>query len=189
MKLFRSINYASKHSENGFEDARRSYGSVIIAAIFVFVAALATTDWAIIDFTNTELEAVHVQLGVWGEWRTKTNHSLETVEWIPHFPAPPASVLRLADTDLKPMCIVVTVEVLTNSVNEWNISVAEQSKNVDWDYSVGQTNGRSTYMAWSCVFIYALAAVTFALGSHKQKGSRAATAEFEIEDRPIHIGR
>uniref|UniRef100_A0A914RYZ5 Uncharacterized protein n=1 Tax=Parascaris equorum TaxID=6256 RepID=A0A914RYZ5_PAREQ len=87
------------------------------------------------------------------------------------------------------MCIVVTVEVLTNSVHEWNISVAEQSKNVDWDYSVGQKNGRSAYMAWTCVCVYALAAISFALGSHKQKGSRAATAEFEIEDRPIHIGR
>lgn len=62
-------------------------------------------------------------------------------------------------------------------------------QNVDWDYSVGQKNGRSAYMAWTCVFVYALAAITFALGSHKQKGSRAATAEFEIEDRPIHIGR
>uniref|UniRef100_A0A915AHL7 Ribosomal protein L2 n=1 Tax=Parascaris univalens TaxID=6257 RepID=A0A915AHL7_PARUN len=206
-----------------------------IASIFVFIAALATPDWAIIDFTNTDLEAVHVQLGVWGEWRTKTNHSLGTIEWIPHFPAPPRSVLRLADTDLRhyyraqmafgmislvlmlsnnalaiytfyhhrymykrlvaclhaviAMCIVVTVEVLTNSVHEWNISVAEQSKNVDWDYSVGQKNGRSAYMAWTCVCVYALAAISFALGSHKQKGSRAATAEFEIEDRPIHIGR
>uniref|UniRef100_A0A915AFY2 Ribosomal protein L2 n=1 Tax=Parascaris univalens TaxID=6257 RepID=A0A915AFY2_PARUN len=72
-----------------------------IASIFVFIAALATPDWAIIDFTNTDLEAVHVQLGVWGEWRTKTNHSLGTIEWIPHFPAPPRSVLRLADTDLR----------------------------------------------------------------------------------------
>lgn len=44
-------------------------------------------------------------------------------------------------------------------------------------------------MAYACVFIYIFAAIAFAVSSHKQKGSRAATAEFEIEDRPIHIGR
>ncbi|VDK30852.1 unnamed protein product [Gongylonema pulchrum] len=87
------------------------------------------------------------------------------------------------------MCIVVTIEVLTNSVNEWNLSVAEQAKNMEWDYSVGQTTGLATYLAWTCVCIYTFAAAIFAFGSHKHKGSRAATAEFEIEDRPIHIGR
>ncbi|VDK46354.1 unnamed protein product [Anisakis simplex] len=206
-----------------------------IIAIFIFIAALVLPDWAIINFTNSQHEAVQVQLGVWGEWRTIINNSLKSVEWIPHFPSPPASVLRLADTDLKhyyraqiafgiislllmlsnnslaiytfyhhrymykrlvaclhaltAMCVVVMVEVLTNSVNEWNISVAEQSRIVGWDYSIGQRNGRSTYMAWICVIVYALASITFAISSHKQKGSRAATAEFEIEDRPIHIGR
>lgn len=62
-------------------------------------------------------------------------------------------------------------------------------QNIEWDYSVGQTTGLPTYLAWACVLIYLFAAVAFALGSHKHKGSRAATAEFEIEDRPIHIGR
>ncbi|VDO27734.1 unnamed protein product [Onchocerca flexuosa] len=62
-------------------------------------------------------------------------------------------------------------------------------QNIEWDYSVGQTTGLPTYLAWTCVFINLFAAMTFALGSHKHKGSRAATAEFEIEDRPIHIGR
>ncbi|MCP9266257.1 hypothetical protein DINM_021772 [Dirofilaria immitis] len=87
------------------------------------------------------------------------------------------------------MCIVVMIEILTNSISEWNRSVAEQAKNIEWDYSVGQTTGLPTYLAWTCVLIYLFAAVSFALGSHKHKGSRAATAEFEIEDRPIHIGR
>ncbi|VDD97205.1 unnamed protein product [Enterobius vermicularis] len=87
------------------------------------------------------------------------------------------------------MCIVVTVEVLTNSVNEWNVNVAQQSKNIEWDYSVAERAGSSTYLAWTCIASYVTAAVAFALGSHKQKGSRAATAEFEIEDRPVHIGR
>lgn len=204
-------------------------------AIVVFVIALLTPNWTIIDFTNTDLEAIHVQLGVWGEWRTKINGTKQIVEWIPHFPSPPEHVLRLADADLKhyyrtqmafgiislllmfatnalafytfchhryiykrlaaclygviAMCIVVTIEVLTNSVNEWNLSVAEQAKNTEWDYSVGQTTGLPTYLAWTCVFIYIFAGATFAVSSHKHKGSRAATAEFEIEDRPIHIGR
>ncbi|MFH4976801.1 hypothetical protein AB6A40_003510 [Gnathostoma spinigerum] len=206
-----------------------------IGAVAVFIFALVTPSWAIIDFTNIDLEAVHVKLGVWGEWRTKRNFTEEKTEWIPHFPSPPEAILRLADTDLKhyyriqmafgimsliimlfnnslavytffhhrymykrlvaclhaviAMCIVVTIEVLTNSVNEWNISVAEQSRNGDWDYSAAQSTGYSTYVAWFVVGIYALASVAFAVGSHKQKGSRAATAEFEIEDRPIHIGR
>lgn len=42
-------------------------------AIGIFVFSLLTPNWTIIDFTNTDLEEIHVQLGVWGEWRTKTN--------------------------------------------------------------------------------------------------------------------
>ena len=34
-----------------------------------------------------------------------------------------------------------------------------------------------------------VAAIIFLLGSHKQKGDKAATADLEIEDRPIHVGR
>ncbi|KAK6109819.1 Uncharacterized protein BM_BM2791 [Brugia malayi] len=204
-------------------------------AIIIFVISLLTPNWTIIDFTNTDFEEIHVQLGVWGEWRTKTNGTKQIVEWIPHFPRPPEHVLRLADADLKhfylvqmvfgiislllmfstnalavytfyhhryifkrlvaclygviAMCIVVTIEILTNSISEWNRSVAEQAKNIEWDYSVGQTTGLPTYLAWTCVLIYLFAAIAFALGSHKHKGSRAATAEFEIEDRPVHIGR
>lgn len=206
-----------------------------IAAIAVFVIALATPNWIIIEFTNIDLENVHVQLGVWGEWRTITNNSDSTRLWIPHFPSPPETVLRLADADLKhyyraqmafgiialvlmlstnsiaiatfyyhrftykrlvsgldfliAMCIIVTIEVLTNSVTEWDRSVAKQAENTEWDYSVGRHTGISTYLAWCCSGTYFLAAVVFFIGSHKHKGSRAATAEFEIEDRPIHIGR
>lgn len=75
----------------------------------------------------------------------------------------------------------------------WKIFSDKNAKimlqNIEWDYSVGQTTGLPTYLAWTCVLIYVLAAIAFALGSNKQKGSRAATAELEIEDRPIHIGR
>ncbi|VDO28959.1 unnamed protein product, partial [Onchocerca flexuosa] len=164
-------------------------------AIIIFVISLLTPNWTIIDFTNTDLEEIHVQLGVWGEWRTKTNGTKKVVEWIPHFPKPPEYVLRLADADLKcsfsffllsnyffsfllltfldfylvqmvfgiislvlmfsnnalaiytfyhhrfifkrlvaclygviAMCIVVTIEILMNSISEWNRSVAEQAK-------------------------------------------------------------
>ena len=59
-------------------------------------------------------------------------------------------------------------------------------------------------MAWSVVALYLLGMFACILplylnlknihflvlhASHKQKGNRAATEEFEIEDRPIHIGR
>uniref|UniRef100_A0A1I8BCS4 NUDIX hydrolase n=1 Tax=Meloidogyne hapla TaxID=6305 RepID=A0A1I8BCS4_MELHA len=37
------------------------------------------------------------------------------------------------------MCIVVTIEVLINSVDEWNLEVAERSHLPgNWDYSSGQ---------------------------------------------------
>ncbi|RCN35672.1 Tat pathway signal sequence domain protein [Ancylostoma caninum] len=71
-----------------------------IAAI-VLIAALATPNWAVLDFTNTEYQQVHVQLGVWGEWRTVMNSTHKNVEWIPHFPTPPENIARLADADLK----------------------------------------------------------------------------------------
>lgn len=204
-------------------------------AVVVLVAALATPNWAVLDFINTEFQQVHVQLGVWGEWRTVNNFSHKTVEWIPHFPTPPENVARLADADLKhyyraqaaigvialflllatntlalytfyhhryiykrlvaclflvvAMAIVVTIEVLSNSVDEWNTAVALASKQGDWDYDAVKVAGYSTRMAQSVVAACVFSAIAFALGSHKQKGDNAAAAEFEIEDRPVHIGR
>lgn len=87
------------------------------------------------------------------------------------------------------MCMVMTVEILINSVDEWNIEVAQKALDSDWDYSAARTIGHAVYMAWVVVGIHLMAAIAFAIGSHKQKGSRAATAEFEIEDRPVYIGR
>uniref|UniRef100_A0A914KQT2 Uncharacterized protein n=1 Tax=Meloidogyne incognita TaxID=6306 RepID=A0A914KQT2_MELIC len=88
------------------------------------------------------------------------------------------------------MCIVVTIEVLINSVDEWNIEVAERSHLPgNWDYSSGQEIEMPVYMAWTVVALYLLGMFAFLHASHKQKGNRAATEEFEIEDRPIHIGR
>jgi len=95
------------------------------------------------------------------------------------------------------MCILVAVEVLTSSVDEWNVEVVAKSQRLQpldpdddgWDYSAAQTFGFPIYLAWSVTGIYFCAALVFAAGSHKQKGSAAALAEFEIEDRPVHIGR
>uniref|UniRef100_A0A914WIR8 Uncharacterized protein n=1 Tax=Plectus sambesii TaxID=2011161 RepID=A0A914WIR8_9BILA len=203
-----------------------------VLATVAFMVALATPNWAIIDFTNKEMEHVHVQLGVWGEWRTISNDSVKTVEWIPHFPEPPGEVLRLANWDLNhyyraqaafgvislilmvannclavwtfqhhrymykrlvaclfaftAMCIVVTIEVLSSSVNEWNTAAVAAT---DFDYSAVRSFGYSTAIAWFVFSMLIAAAIVFAFSSNKQKGSNAATAEFEIEDRPIHIGR
>uniref|UniRef100_A0A1I7WHM0 Uncharacterized protein n=1 Tax=Heterorhabditis bacteriophora TaxID=37862 RepID=A0A1I7WHM0_HETBA len=59
----------------------------------------------------------------------------------------------------------------------------------DWDYDAVRKTGYSTRLAQFVVVTCIFAGVTFFCGSHKQKGDHAATAEFEIEDRPIHIGR
>ncbi|VDL69978.1 unnamed protein product [Nippostrongylus brasiliensis] len=87
------------------------------------------------------------------------------------------------------MAIVVTVEVLSNSVDEWNTAVAQASQQGDFDYDAVKVTGYSTRMAQGVVAACLFSAIAFAVGSHKQKGENAATAEFEIEDRPVHIGR
>ncbi|KAF8354671.1 hypothetical protein PRIPAC_96294 [Pristionchus pacificus] len=70
-------------------------------AVIPLVIALATCSWCIIDFVNIDNEKVHVKLGTWGEWRTRQNDTAIFTDWIPHFPAPPESVLRLADASLR----------------------------------------------------------------------------------------
>ena len=86
-------------------------------------------------------------------------------------------------------CVAATIEILTNSVNEWNIEVAQKKYITDWDYSANQKDGLAVYLAWLVVLIYVAAGIIFIIASGKHKGRRAATAEFEIEDRPVHIGR
>ncbi|CEF59900.1 PMP-22/EMP/MP20/Claudin superfamily-containing protein [Strongyloides ratti] len=87
------------------------------------------------------------------------------------------------------MSLVVTSEILINSVNEWNLQVAMKHSIVDWHYKSQQNLGLATHITWIVALIYFCAFCIFIVSSKKQKGSRAATAEFEIEDRPIHIGR
>jgi hypothetical protein len=87
-------------------------------------------------------------------------------------------------------CVYVTMEVLTSSIDEWNIEVSQKAREFkDWNFSSVETTGSGWYLALSVVFIYLFACVVFFISSHKQKGSRAATTELEIEDRPVYIGR
>jgi len=219
---------------------RRWMALATVAAIIgmvLFVVAVLSPDWTTIDFTNTNLQHVNIQLGVFGEWRTV--NTSKKAEWISHFPEPASHrFLRLAGVYLKhyyraqlffcitsiilmvftnglalysfthhrymfkrlvaflylftAMCIVLCIEILLNSVDEWNTEVAHKMHTqnfADWDYSAGQKNGLAVYLARAVVAIYLIASIIFAFGSKKQKGSRAATAEFEIEDRPVHCSR
>ncbi|KAE9554840.1 hypothetical protein FO519_001955 [Halicephalobus sp. NKZ332] len=86
-------------------------------------------------------------------------------------------------------CVTATIEILTNSVNEWNTEVAQKKYISEWDYSAVQRDGLAVYLSWFVAAIYAVGGIIFIIASGKHKGSRAATAEFEIEDRPVYIGR
>lgn len=88
------------------------------------------------------------------------------------------------------MCILVVVEVLVHSINEWKAlaesPAGQQQHNVDY---VKKTKyGYSTILAWIVFAIYVIAAVVFLIGGRKQKGMNAATQELEVEDRPINLG-
>ncbi|CAJ0569247.1 unnamed protein product, partial [Mesorhabditis spiculigera] len=229
-------------NERSYEDVlrrrRMMFACCLIAwlAVIILIAAMAIPKWEVLTFTNIDWEIVRVELGVWGEWRQTTNTSRPITEWIPHFPAPPAHLTRLAGEDLKhyyraqavigiiglvlliatnllamytfyhhrytykrltaalyfvcTMCVLAAIEVLSNSVDEWNTTVVAKSQDeTHWDYDAVRESGYAKYMAYSVVIICALSSLTFLYGSHKQKGENAATAEFEIEDRPIHMGR
>ncbi|WKY16768.1 hypothetical protein Q1695_001411 [Nippostrongylus brasiliensis] len=181
-------------------------------AVIVLIAALATPNWAVLDFMNTEYQQVHVQLGVWGEWRTVKNFSHKTDYYRAQAAIGVIALFILLSTNtlalytfyhhryvykrlvaclflVVAMAIVVTVEVLSNSVDEWNTAVAQASQQGDFDYDAVKVTGYSTRMAQGVVAACLFSAIAFAVGSHKQKGENAATAEFEIEDRPVHIGR
>ncbi|KAI1717276.1 Tat pathway signal sequence domain protein [Ditylenchus destructor] len=206
-----------------------------LVSILIFIVAILLPDWAVIDFTNTNSEHVHIKLGIWGEYRT-VNTSRRGAEWISHFPEPASGrYLRLAGVYLKhfyraqaafciiglvmmiftngmalysfmhhrymfkrlvavlyfftAMCTMMCIEILIKSIDEWNTEVAQKSYDSNWNYSAAKTDGKATYMARGVMIVYFIAAIIFAIGSRKQKGSRAATAEFEIEDRPVHCSR
>ncbi|VDK31108.1 unnamed protein product [Gongylonema pulchrum] len=84
MTTFASTSHCLKRNEfeengpSGLSLRKYRHSCKIDLAIAVFVIALLTPNWTIIDFTNTDLEEIHVQLGVWGEWRTKTNGTKQT---------------------------------------------------------------------------------------------------------------
>ncbi len=87
------------------------------------------------------------------------------------------------------MCVLVVVEVLIHSVQEWR-SFSNKDKKIQPEFYLKQMSyGYSTYLSWIVFAVYILAAVVFLIGGRKQKGSRAATTEFEEEDRPMNLGR
>ncbi|KFD57777.1 hypothetical protein M514_01447 [Trichuris suis] len=87
------------------------------------------------------------------------------------------------------MCVLVVIETLSHSVSNWRaISEAHLTTYVE-DYSRGLRYGPATWLAWTTVAIYTIAALCFTIGSQKQKGQQAATQEFEVEDRPFNLGR
>ncbi|GMT35065.1 hypothetical protein PFISCL1PPCAC_26362 [Pristionchus fissidentatus] len=204
-------------------------------AVIPLIIALATCSWCIIDFVNTDNENVNVKLGTLGEWRTRKNATSETIDWIPHFPAPPESILRLADASMKHfhraqaalgaisvflliatnvlalytfsehrfvykrlcailyvisgVCVYATIEIVSQSVDEWRDDIINQSSFDSFDFDARKKYGYSAYLAFGVAATCILAAIAFAYGSHKQKGENAATVDLEIEDRPIHTGR
>lgn len=88
------------------------------------------------------------------------------------------------------MCILIVLEVMIHHVDAWRLNEHAEELNdgkphmqLDFHY------GFSTYLAWGTFGTYILAAIIFAIGSHKQKGAAAATVEFEYEDRPVEIRR
>ncbi|KAI6187999.1 hypothetical protein M3Y98_00306200 [Aphelenchoides besseyi] len=205
-----------------------------VIGIGIFIGALFHPTWSVLDFVNNELEHINVKLGVWGEYRSV--NTTGKVEFIPHFPAPPEKLLRLADEDLKHYyrvqaafgvislafmictnvfaiytfthhrymykrlvamlhavtagCVVVVMEVLTSSINEWNVAVVNNARrHADFAFSTDYKLGPGYYLAGSVVLIYAFACIVFFVSSHKQKGNRAATTLLEFEDRPLHLSR
>lgn len=83
------------------------------------------------------------------------------------------------------MCVLVVIEVLINSVNEWKAFTGKQSH--PEYYFQSMSYGYSTYISWLVFAVYVFAAFVFLVGGRKQKGDRAATKEFEEEDRPVNL--
>lgn len=78
------------------------------------------------------------------------------------------------------MCVLVVIEVMIHHMNLW-----WKGESIDKHPEYGY----STAISWFCFAVYIVAAVLFIIGSRKHKGSRAATEEFDYEDRPIELGR
>lgn len=90
------------------------------------------------------------------------------------------------------MCILVVIEVLSHSINEWQ-AIGEgpggNAKFTGLDYVRKTKYGYSTILAWFVFGIYVIAALVFLIGGRKQKGLNAATQELEVEDRPVNLGK
>ncbi|CAI5454224.1 unnamed protein product [Caenorhabditis angaria] len=204
----------------------------------IYSIAVATSHWQHISFWNSHSQKVHVDLGVWGEWRTIDIWSgpkvVYQVDWIPHFPTP-ENIPRLSEADLKnyyysqifmvaialvlyigtnllaiytfyhhrymykrvvaclwivvAMCIYATIEIVASTIEEWKTDMRNKEREINFTSEANRSSGYSTRLAQVTMGICVFGAICFALGSHKQKGENAATAELEIEDREYHIGR
>ena len=82
------------------------------------------------------------------------------------------------NTPISAMCLAVTIEALVFSLDKWH-NTGE----------VKQKYGYASYLSWFVFGAHVFAAICYLVGSRKRKGSRAATVEFEREDRPVQIGR
>jgi len=109
------------------------------------------------------------------------------------------------------MCIFVVIEVLWHSVKIWRAPIDTNIANADNmhdpelailrdssstldvslldNYPDKKYYGYSVYFAWTIFIVYLLGAVIFLIAGRKQKGNAAATLEFEVEDRPVNLGR
>ncbi len=83
------------------------------------------------------------------------------------------------------MCLAVTIEALVLSLDQWR----RTSGMIAAQVYPRRKYGWATYLAWLIFGEHLFAALCFAIGSRKRKGSRAATVEFEREDRAVQIGR
>ncbi|VDP17988.1 unnamed protein product, partial [Soboliphyme baturini] len=87
------------------------------------------------------------------------------------------------------MCIFVTIETISHSVNNWKAMSKENHPLVYGNYLRCMSFGYSTILAWMVFVIYLSASIVFILAGRKQKGDHAAALEFEVEDRPFILGR
>src|SRR4051812_45381958 len=86
------------------------------------------------------------------------------------------------------MCVLVVIEVLINSVNEWKAFSHDHDRHMHADYYFqSMSYGYSTYLSWVVFAVYTFGSFVFLIGGRKQKGDRAATREFEEEDRPVNL--
>lgn len=92
------------------------------------------------------------------------------------------------------MSVLIVIEVMIYSIGEWHLNTQALKQAQDWEDQEDYLDERTAYsystvISWFVFAVYVVAAVIFLLGSRKHKGSRSATEDFEVADRPVLIGR